>query len=92
MIIRWTTPARRTPVAQIGLIAQNNPDAAERVHDAMIAAVERFAHNPHLGRPGKVTGTRELVVARFPSYIIVYRLTTTEVRITTIWHGRQKSE
>lgn len=89
MRIRWTTPARRTLSEHIAFIAHDNPDAAQRVRDAIIAAVESLADNPLRGRQGQRVGTRELIVARFPAYLVVYRVTDTEVRITRVWHGRQ---
>ena len=89
MRIRWTNPARRTLAEHITFIAQDNPDAAQRVRDAIIAAVESLANHPHRGRQGQRAGTRELVIPKFPTYIVVYRVTETEVRITRVWHGRQ---
>ena len=89
MRIRWTTPARQDLARHHDYIAKDDPDAAERVEDAIAEAVERLADYPHRGRPGQRVGTRELVIAGFPTYIVVYRVTETEVRITRIWHGRQ---
>ena len=89
MRIRWTTRARQDLARQHDDIAKDDPDAAERVEAAIAEAVERLADYPHRGRPGQRVGTRELVIADFPTYIVVYRVTETEVRITRIWHGRQ---
>jgi len=89
MRIRWTAPAQRRFVDQIAFIASDDPDAAERVKVAVIEAIELLADYPHRGRPGRREGTRELVIAQFPSYIVVYRVVKSEVRIIRIWHGRQ---
>ena len=89
MHIRWTNPARRALAEHIAYIAQDNPEAAQRVRDAIISAVESLADSPHRGRPGQRAGTRELVIAKFPAYIVVYRVSDTEVRIIRVWHGRQ---
>jgi toxin ParE1/3/4 len=48
--------------------------------------IEQLAIFPHLGRPGDVKGTRELVVL---PYVIVYRHTGEIVEILSIWHGAQ---
>lgn len=89
MRIRWTNPARRALAEHIAFIAQDSPDAAERVRDAIISTVESLTDTPHRGRPGHRAGTRELVITRFPAYIVVYRVTETEIRILRVWHGRQ---
>jgi len=44
---------------------------------------------PGQGRPGRIDGTRELVVARTP-YILVYRLTSETIRILRIYHGARR--
>ncbi|MDQ2998833.1 MAG: type II toxin-antitoxin system RelE/ParE family toxin [Chloroflexota bacterium] len=90
MRIRWTTPARQDLARHHDDIAEDDPAAAERVEAAIAETVERLADYPHRGRPGQRVGTRELVIADFPTYIVVYRVTETDVRITRIWHGRQR--
>ena len=89
MRIRWANPARRHLAAHVTYIAADEPDAAERVRNAIVAAVERLADYPYRGRPGRRAGTRELVIAEFPVYIVVYRATETEIRILRVWHGRR---
>ena len=43
-------------------VAHDTPDAAARIATTLLGAVERLAELPNLGRPGRVAGTRELVV------------------------------
>ncbi|MDP2196877.1 MAG: type II toxin-antitoxin system RelE/ParE family toxin [Rhodocyclaceae bacterium] len=42
-----------------------------------------------MGRPGRVPGTRELVVTRFP-YILPYRVREQAVEILRIFHTSRK--
>ncbi len=50
---------------------------------ARVAQLQTF---PNLGRPGEVSGTRELVS---PPYVIVYRIADEFIEILHIWHGAQ---
>jgi toxin ParE1/3/4 len=70
-------------------ITQDNPKAANRVAAALLDAVESLAELPNLGRPGRVAGTRELVVPGTP-YVIPYRLRGDRLDIIAVFHGRQK--
>ncbi len=70
-------------------IAEDNPAAATRIVLRIRMAVERLATSPGLGRPGRVAGTRELVVPGTP-YIVPYRLTGDIVQIITVLHSAQK--
>ena len=69
--------------------ARDNPGAAGRIAMTLLAAVERLAEFPNRGRPGRVTGTRELVVPGTP-YVIPYRLRGDRLEIVAVFHGRQK--
>jgi toxin ParE1/3/4 len=70
-------------------IARDNPNAANRIASALLEAVERLAKLPNLGRPGRVAGTRELVVPETP-YIIAYRLRGDRLQVVAVFHARQK--
>jgi addiction module RelE/StbE family toxin len=70
-------------------IARDNPNAANEIASALLDAVERLAELPNLGRPGRVAGTRELVVPATP-YIIAYRLRGGRLQVVAVFHARQK--
>ena len=70
-------------------IASENPAAAGRVVSLIRAAVARLSATPAIGRPGRVDGTRELVIAGTP-YIVPYRVKGDAVQIITVLHGTQK--
>lgn len=70
-------------------IANDNPQAARRVASAIVDAVDRLAAHPAVGRPGRVPGTRELVVSRTP-YVIPYRVREGVVEILRVVHARRR--
>jgi len=45
--------------------------------------------HPQIGRPGRVVGTRELVVPDTP-YISPYRIRHDRLELIAVFHGRQK--
>ena len=70
-------------------IARENPGAAARTATTLLAAVDRLAQLPNLGRPGRVSGTRELVVPG-TRYVIPYRVRDEHLEIIAVFHGRQR--
>ena len=70
-------------------ITENNPRAAARVHAAILTSVGRLANHPGLGRPGRVDGTRELVVPRTP-FIVAYTVLGEEVMILSVMHSARR--
>ena len=70
-------------------IARDNPDAASRIAMTLLAAVERLAELPNLGRPGRLAGTRELVVPG-THYVIPYWLRGDRLEIIAVFDGRQR--
>ena len=70
-------------------IAADNPAAAPRIIERIRIAVERLREFPALGRPGRVEGTRELVIAGTP-YIVPYRVKGDSVQIITVLHSAQR--
>lgn len=70
-------------------IAADNPAAARRLIDRIRTAVGRLASTPGMGRPGRVQGTRELVVSGTP-YVVPYRVLEERVQIITVLHSSQQ--
>jgi toxin ParE1/3/4 len=70
-------------------IARENPGAAARTATTLLSAVDRLAALPNLGRPGRVAGTRELVVPG-TRYVIPYRVRGERLEIIAVFHGRQR--
>ena len=67
-------------------ISEDNADAARRVVSRLCKAVRMLAKQPEIGRPGRVHGTRELVIAESP-FIVPYRLVGSEIQILRVLHG-----
>ena len=89
MKVVWSPRAIAHLVELRAHIARDQPNAAARVAGTLLAAVDRLADAPGLGRPGRVAGTRELVVPGTP-YVIPYRARGDRVEIVAVFHGRQK--
>jgi addiction module RelE/StbE family toxin len=88
MKLRWTRPALRDLADIHAYIAEHNPVAALKVARLLRAQAEGLTAHPHMGRLGRINGTRELVVAG-SAFLIAYRITTTTIDILAIRHGAQ---
>lgn len=69
-------------------IEADNPQAAMHVDEHIVLAVRRLLDFPESGRPGRLAGTRELVIPRTP-YVAAYAVTADTIRILRILHGAQ---
>ncbi len=67
-------------------ISQDNPEAARRVVSRLWNAVKSLAQQPKMGRPGRVYGTRELVVRDTP-FVVPYRVVDSEIQVLRVLHG-----
>jgi len=65
-------------------IAQDNPDAAQKVVARIEQAARRLESFPYSGRPGP-RGTRLLSVTGLP-YIIIHRVMGDVVKVVAIFH------
>jgi toxin ParE1/3/4 len=84
----WSPFALSDRDAIFSHIEADNPRAAVRVDEQIDVAVRRLIEFPESGRPGRIAGTRELVVPRTP-YIAAYAVVPGMVRILRILHGAQ---
>lgn len=70
-------------------IEAHSPAAAIAVDERIAAAARRLRDFPESGRPGRVAGTRELVITATP-YIAAYAVGDGIVRILRVLHGAQQ--
>lgn len=89
MRVRWLRVALKNLDAEAEFIAQDNPAAAERVVQDILRAVDLLKEHPAMGRPGRVPGTRELVVPGTP-YIVPYRVRLGAIEIIRVFHAARK--
>ena len=89
MRLEWLPTAARDLTAQLEWVASHDPWAAIDVGDAVHEAVGRLADHPAIGRPGRLAGTRELVVVGTP-YVVVYRIEPAAVLVLRILHAAQR--
>jgi len=89
MKIRWTKRAIRSLTSIHEYISKDSPAAAARVSAAVVDATDQLAKFPQSGRPGRIDGTRELVVSGLP-YVIPYRVVDDVVVILSVIHGSRK--
>ena len=89
MTIVWSPRAIEHLTRLRSYIEHDNPKAASRIAGTLLGAVEHLAELPHLGRTGRVTGTREMVVPDTP-YVIAYRLRGDRLEVVAVFHARQK--
>lgn len=88
MKLVWSSYALSDRDAIFSYIEADNQRAAVHVDEQIAAAVQRLIEFPESGRPGRVAGTRELVVPRTP-YIAAYVVAPGMVRILRVLHGAQ---
>jgi addiction module RelE/StbE family toxin len=67
----------------------DSPRAAVAVDELISECATSLLQFPQIGRPGRLDGTRELVIGRTP-YIAIYRLTEGSVQILRVLHGSRR--
>lgn len=70
-------------------IAEHDPYAAATIAARVVSAVERLSTFPDIGRPGRVPGTRELVVTGTP-LIVPYRATQGRIEVIAVIHAARR--
>lgn len=88
MKIVWHPLAQADLIELITYIANDNPPAAERVHDEIRRQIGMLAGYPEMGRIGRVPGTRELILAGTP-FVAVYAVDDA-ITILRVLHGARR--
>jgi toxin ParE1/3/4 len=86
MEVRWSTLAAEDLERIFQRIAKDNPTAARDTVKAIYDGCQALSHFPRRGRPGRMSGRRELV---FTPYIAVHQIKEHAVEISRIYHGAQ---
>jgi toxin ParE1/3/4 len=90
MNIIWSPEAIQDLISLRAYIAEDSPAGARRIVARILHDVEHLLpDNPQMGRPGRVPGTRELVIPQTP-YIIPYRVQRSTLQILRVFHGARR--
>jgi toxin ParE1/3/4 len=89
-MIVWTDQATRQLDQTHDYIAlSNGQEIAAQITMHVAISVEQLATFPMSGRPGRVSGTRELVISNSP-FIVAYSVDQERIVILAIYHGAQQ--
>lgn len=89
MRVRWTTDAADDLERIYDYIAEDRPDSARRVAQSVIERIGTWETFPHLGRSGRVQGTREIAFSPLP-FVAIYEVRDEEIIVLRILHGAQR--
>ncbi len=89
MQVKWLRTALRNLDEEAAYIAADDPQPAQLVVERVLNAVETLAAHPALGRPGRVPGTRELVVTH-TRYLVPYRVRGQVVEVLRVFHTSRR--
>jgi len=70
-------------------IMANSPNAAAKTIDWIEKSLEALQAFPKMGRLGRVSGTRELVIPETP-FILPYRIQDNHIEILAVLHGARQ--
>ena len=88
MRLFWTSIALQDRRSIYDHIEAANPSAALALDTKFSDRASRLSRHPKLGRPGRVAGTRELVVHR--NYIMIYDVMDDAVRVLRVLHAARQ--
>ncbi len=88
MRIRWT-PAAVADLQHISdYLKDHHPHYRQPTMRKLYKAIASLKVSPHRGRPGRESGTREILFPPLP-YIAVYRVKDQAIEVLRIYHGAQ---
>jgi len=90
MTLVWSPESIHDLIALRAFIAEYDPASAKRVALHILYCVEHLlSENPKLEAPGRVPGTRELVIPKTP-YVIPYRVRGSMIEIVRVYHSSRR--
>ena len=85
MQIVWLKTALKNLDDLSAYIAQDNTIAASQIVNLITSQVKQLSTQPAMGRPGRVLGTRELVISN-TQYLVPYRIKNNTVEVLRVFH------
>ncbi len=87
MTLLWSPEALQDLKNIRAYISQDDPTAAKTVVARIVAFVrEQLPTNSEIGRIGRVSGTRELVISNTP-FVVPYRVRDEDIDILRVYHA-----
>lgn len=84
-VLRWSSRARRELNAALAHAAADDAERAAALYARIDEATAHLRNHPAMGRPGRIPGTRELVISRTP-FVAIYIVREGIVRIISLHH------
>jgi toxin ParE1/3/4 len=89
-MIEWTEQAaQQLEQARDYIALSNSEEVAAQITMHIAACVQQLATFPMSGRPGRVPGTRELVISNSP-FVVAYTIEKERIVVLAIYHGAQQ--
>lgn len=87
MEIKWLRVALENLNSEAEYLAEEDSELALKFVNQVVDAISRLRENPAIGRPGRIHGTRELVIQK-SRYIVPYRVRPKlqQIEILRIFH------
>lgn len=89
MQVKWLRRALENLDGEAARMAMDSPRVAAELVLRMRDSAAMLADHSNMGRPGRISGTRELVVTRFP-YILPYRVRGASVEVLRVFHTARR--
>jgi toxin ParE1/3/4 len=90
MTLAWSPEAIDDLASLRVNISLDDPAAAKRVALHILHCVEQLlTQNPRLGHPGRVPGTRELVIPKTP-FVVPYRVQNEVLQVLRVYHHARR--
>lgn len=89
MKVRWTVQAADDLQSVHEYLNERSPEAADALVERILGSIDILERYPHLGRAGRIDGTRELVVTG-TAFIVSYRLRKDQAEILSVLDAARK--
>ena len=90
MIVIWSSADIADLTQLRTYIEDDDPAAAQRIALHIAHNIEALLPaNPQIGRPGRVPGTRELVIPKTP-FVVPYRIMNGTIEVLRVYHGARR--